>query len=287
MVLTTSTGLIQAKRRQATLERAETLQAALILFVGQNKRLPCPADGTAAQGSATAGQEGARDANQDCVNQTTGTFPYVALGLTEDATLDAWNNRYTYRVASGTTQELTRERGMDMSDCDPSGADNVAPTTMPPRNLACAATCAVRRTCTPIIPPPSPPAATETCTSALSGCTSPNNFLSNKGFFIQDGSTPPVTLANPAGTNPTGAAFILISHGDNSAGAYNSQGIYQAGAGSVGSNETTNMNNRAVQTTYIDAQFNNADTPAHFDDIVLRPTILAVIDRAKLGARVR
>jgi hypothetical protein len=40
-----------------------------------------------------------------------------------------------------------------------------------------------------------------------------------------------------------------------------------------------------VHPTYTDAQYNNTSTAAHFDDIVARPTILHVIERARLGAR--
>jgi len=281
--LNISTGAIQTKRRTATFDRAEAIQTAIALYVSQNKRLPCPADGTAAQGTAAAGREVARDANQDCAAQTTGTVPYIALGLSEDVVTDGWNSRFTYRVASGAGQELSRDRGMDMSDCDPSGIGSVATESVPARTKACSSSCASVKACTPITPVP-PATSTESCTTTLSAsCTSPTKFLLNKGFTIQDGAAPPAILADPASF--TGAGYVLISHGENLIGAYSSQGVLLTGAVAAGTNETTNSNNRALQAIYIDAQYNASETTAHFDDIIFRPTIAQIIDRAKLGAR--
>ena len=52
-----------------------------------------------------------------------------------------------------------------------------------------------------------------------------------------------------------------------------------------GVGEDDNSNNKPVSQTYIDAPFNKSSAIVHFDDLVFRPTIAQIIDRAKLGAR--
>ena len=130
-------------------------------------------------------------------------------------------------------------------------------------------------------------ACVTTATPALAlSCTKPQDFLATKGLTIQDVSG--ATLAAPSALPPfNGVAYVLISHGENFAGAYNSQGILIAGTGMVGTNETTNSNNQPFKTTYIDAQYDSSQSTAHFDDLIFRPTIAQIIDHAKLSARAR
>jgi len=112
-------GTLQMNRRSATQDRAEVIQTAIALYVSQNKRLPCPADGTRPQGNLLAGVEVPRDGIQDCEAQTNGVVPFVTLGLSDEMGTDGWLNRFTYRISSGPQHELTRDGGMDMSSCDP------------------------------------------------------------------------------------------------------------------------------------------------------------------------
>jgi hypothetical protein len=83
----------------------------------------------------------------------------------------------------------------------------------------------------------------------------------------------------------TGAAYVLISHGENRGGAYSSAGVIQTGNPANSALEDINNNNQAIQGFYMDAPQVDAAGANHFDDIVLRPTLMSVITRAGLGSR--
>jgi len=155
---------------------------------------------------------------------------------------------------------LTRTNGMDMSWCDPAGT---AASAVAPNNLCDAA-----------------------CTSAnLALCVTPTQFLAGKGLLIQNAAG--TILMDPA--TGQGAAYILISHGENREGAYSQGGVLQGPTGSsVGTEEANNRNNtnlRLPPNYYVDADFNGSDSTNHFDDLVLRPSIISVASKAQLGPR--
>lgn len=82
----------------------------------------------------------------------------------------------------------------------------------------------------------------------------------------------------------TGAAYVVISHGENSAGAYGNAGVLQEASGTApGAAELQNASNLSLQAYYVD-DFYQA-SPTYFDDFVLRPSILTVATKAQLGPR--
>lgn len=84
----------------------------------------------------------------------------------------------------------------------------------------------------------------------------------------------------------TGAAYVVISHGENGAGAYNNQGVLQAATGTdSGTEEAKNAANLALRTYYVDDFASYPAGTGHFDDFVLRPSILTVATKAQLGPR--
>jgi hypothetical protein len=84
----------------------------------------------------------------------------------------------------------------------------------------------------------------------------------------------------------TGAAYIVISHGENGAGAYSNQGIVQAAVGAdPGTEEAKNAAGLAFRNYYVDDFASYLDGASHFDDFVLRPSILTVATKAQLGPR--
>lgn len=249
---------LNAQKAKTTESKIATLEAVLIRYVMQNKRLPCPADGRIASGDANAGVEIARDANGDCTSQTHGVLPWVALGLTSTDAEDGWATRFTYRVAQG----LTRNNSMDMSGCDPAGSA-VADGTPP--NQTCKAGCTV--------------------SSLVTSCTSPTNFLAGKGLTIRN-QVAGTVLMDPAGNPSNGAAFVLISHGENLSGSYSSTGnLNGPSIAQEGTNEAPNRADQALAAEYIDATKSYADNSSHFDDYVVRPPVMSVIQRALLGPR--
>jgi prepilin-type N-terminal cleavage/methylation domain-containing protein len=251
-----TTTLLSSQRRQTTANRLAGVDAALVQFVVQNQRLPCPADGTLASANANAGVETATNAN-GCVTQVAGVAPWRALGLGEQDATDGWGRRITYRVWNN----LTLAGAMNMTSCDPAGT--AAPQPAPA--YLCAATCVAA--------------------GSMTLCTSPANFLSGNGAAAKG-----FTIKNVAGTAimtapATGAAYVLISAGETGGGAYTNAGQLAPTSTVDGTEEQKNYANLATQPYYVDDQISDGAGATHFDDVVLRPSVLTVASRAGLGPR--
>lgn len=232
-----SSGFISSKRNEVTTLKLKAIENSIALFVAQNKRLPCPADGTIPSGNAGSGVSQPNGPG-DCGNQANGVVPALSLGLSEADALDGWNNRITYRVYSGVNGSLTRTDGMDLSWCDPAGTAGGA--------------LGANQLCNPV------------CTSAaLANCVTPTQFLANKGLRIQNAAGNP--LMEPAVGQ--GAAYVLISHGDNSGGAYSTSGTLQGPVGpQIGTEEALNNNGTNLRLSpnyYVDSGYNGSDTTNH------------------------
>lgn len=258
---------------QSKLDRLET---ALTNFVVQHKRLPCPADGRIASDAANVGIE---ISFPSCNQQQFGVVPWVTLGISEDDAIDIWGARISYRVDPALASSVTPL--MNMSNCDVSGTGSVA----------------IDGTCrTP----------TPTCVANPTTCTSPTTFLAGKGLDVWDGVGGPAGWATRVNNRITGsgAAFLLISHGETGAGAYNRRGNYQPGLiGPIslaplpgtqfaGNNEMPNINNQVLvlpatqSSTFRDTQRDTSRTLNNFDDVVRHPTISSILRRAALHERV-
>src|SRR5687767_6837830 len=164
-------GVAAAQKRSITASRMAAVDAAFAQYVQLNKRLPCPADGRIASGTAGAGVE-VRDAGGLCngtsVNQQHGVVPWTTLGITETDATDGWDRRLTYRVVDDLVENPVVGVGaaMDMSWCDPAGTGT-----------------AVGELCNPA------------CTNAaLGSCTPPMAFL-NAGSGLVKG----LAIRNVAG----------------------------------------------------------------------------------------
>lgn len=101
-----------------TRKNQEILKDALIAYLRDNKRLPCP-ETSALGGMAPTGQEtrqSAGDPTTSCASFW-GTVPYTTLGLTRDIAIDGFGNLFTYFVSSAqSTAEpdwtLTQKSGL-------------------------------------------------------------------------------------------------------------------------------------------------------------------------------
>lgn len=258
-----TTALMSSQRRQTTNNHLAMVDAALVQFVIQNQRLPCPAMGTLASGVTNAGLEVAgRDSVNGCPDEVNGVVPWATLGMAESDATDGWGRRITYRVSP----PLAGDNAMNMFWCDPAGTGS----TNGAQSLCLSTGC-----------------NTTAMTTATTACTSPANFLGtavngvNKGLQVQD-TGGNVVMAPPA----NGAAYVLISAGESGGGAYTGGGGLAPSTTTDGTLEQVNYANKVLQPAYVDGQTSDvAGAATHFDDVVVRPTVLSVITRAGLGPR--
>lgn len=272
MIAGIATAMIGQQRREATRQRLTGVETALALFVSQNRRLPCPADGRIASTAAGAGDEARNSLTGACqiggaANvQTHGVVPWRTLGLAEQDATDGWGNRLTFRVAP----ELTLNGAMDYTACDPGAA--VTGGTLG----ACASPC----------PSGVWPA----------GCSHPSDVTRTKGLKVRTNNATITLVMNSAADPSTGAAYVVISHGENGVGGYGNSGVLQSGSTPSGTLEAANNHANvafahATSAAMTDASALVDDFPSynadanHFDDFVLRPSILTVATKAQLGPR--
>ena len=117
-------------------------------------------------------------------------------------------------------------------------------------------------------------------------------WLKTRGFRACNATGCPLPAAELASKiRGNGVAYVLISHGANRFGGFNVDGNYidPAGGSPFGPLENLNRNTQIVQVApgadfYIDAEFNE-NSAEHFDDIVVRPTVISVAMAAGLGPR--
>lgn len=102
---------VTGQRIKETQERQRVIKEALINYIRQNSRLPCPADITAGVTGTNAGEVPA-----DCAASTIavdsgaarkGTIPWKTLGLNAESAQDAYGRLFTYIV---TDEATTRDR---------------------------------------------------------------------------------------------------------------------------------------------------------------------------------
>jgi type II secretory pathway pseudopilin PulG len=230
--------------RADTQKRLAAAALALEQYAAAGSRLPCPADPTADTGAEV----------QNTVATCTfgeGTLPWLALGMTRDASLDAWGRKISYRVYTGNKGSLTQPGGASMVDCD-----KVEPTT----GAATPVAGSLGGLCVANADP-------------FQRSTTPDKFLAGKGLTLVD-----------FGVTHNDVAYVLISHGASGLGAYTTAGARLAMPNSVKERNNT----RETGAFTIDA-FSGADIEAvnaqHFDDLLVYATIPDLVKRAGLEAR--
>lgn len=255
MAAAVTRGIVASQNRSTTVTRMAGVDAALAQFVQQQKRLPCPADGSLDSSNNNAGVEGARTAAGCTGNLANGVVPWRALAITETDATDGWGRRLTYRL----DPTLGANSGMDMSYCDPAGQEALAPPTA--CNTACTST-------------------------ALASCTPPTQFLKGRGLTVK--TVGGVTVMDPTLAAPTGAAYVVISAGETGGGGYLNSGTLGASTVTDGNEELKNYASQgyvAGVTYYLDDAVNTTSGATHFDDVVSRPSVLSLANKASLGPR--
>lgn len=284
MIAGISTAMLGQQRREATRQRLAGVETALALFVSQNQRLPCPANGALAGTDANAGVEQFTPGSPNTCNvggvagsQQNGVLPWRALGLSEQDSTDGWGNRLTYRVSP----DLVTAPAMNFTTCDPGGTESSTGSTLDPVSGYCLNGC-----------------TQASFTANPLNCRKPSAATYGLGIRVQNAAG--TLIMNPtddlATLKSTGAAYVVISQGENREGAFNADGIAQGASGAdSGTQEQVNFAAKGYSPTcpapggstcyYVDDFPSYAAGAGHFDDFVLRPSILTVATKAQLGPR--
>ena len=240
-------------RSQADTQRTlDSIREAIIGFALANGRLPCPADGTLAAGSATAGAEqfnntaGVKRCADTLGNpRTFGVVPWATLGVPET---DAWGRRFSYYVVQAFADDYSKL------------------TWFGPTQVAA--------DCTPV-PVPGQPTSFALCT------------LGNLAVYTRNESTHTATAIGSA------LPAVIISHGKNGYGAYQSSGLVVSGV-TAGSDEAANAIHAVSATFYSRSPTRSASgcsdptggSPfCEFDDLVAMITPNLLIARMVAAGR--
>jgi prepilin-type N-terminal cleavage/methylation domain-containing protein len=246
-------GLQAAALRSGTDKKLTELDSAIANFVMVNRRLPCPADGALPSSDPLAGRE-KRTAGTCDNNQARGVAPWVTLGVPEFEATDAYGNRITYRVAPA----LVGDEAMNFTACDPAGAAGLDGATS--------------SGCKP---------CTSGAVGAPASCTLSSLAFAGKGLEIRKvGMGAGDVIASPASS--TGAAYLLMSHGENHGGAYGPSGAVQGATEPNGGAEDQNAATNALQAFYVD---DSTTATPHFDDLMVRQPVIGLATRAALAPR--
>jgi len=111
-----------SSRRIVSTDRVDRIDAALKRFVARNRRLPCPAWGTAALTAPQGAEEQVAAGGDSCehapvAGAEAGVVPWRTLGLAPEDALDRWGRRLSYRVYDAPMGDMTA------SPVDPAFAD--------------------------------------------------------------------------------------------------------------------------------------------------------------------
>lgn len=199
--------------------------------------------------------DGVADGGPTCAGgQANGVVPWVTVGMRRDEAIDPWGHYLSYRVDDGGGREVTAPGGLDMTACS-----------------AIATAFAVE---------------TVTCANTVH----PNDWLLNRGLIVQDPSGASTVTINDPSIRFTGAAYVLISHGESGVGGVTGGFAYHAGTLSTA--EAPNAANLAVAATsdrpnghggYVSRRFGTASP--RFDDLIRHPDLMSFAVAAGLGPR--
>lgn len=188
-------------RNTADTRRAlEQIREAIIGFAQMNGRLPCPASGAVMAGAAGAGVE---QYNGATCTTLIGVVPWSTLGVSET---DLWGRRITYRVSS-------------------IFSDNTSQNTW--------------NTSNPSLSSPNIQTSILDCTTPSPIPTISFSLCSLGEIAVMTRSIDPATSTHSTSAIGTGLAAVLVSHGRNGYGAWQSNGILLAGA-TTGTDEYAN-----------------------------------------------
>lgn len=263
MGLQAATRFARTNAIEATKERLAELEDALILYAARNARLPCPTDGAAAPGAAAWGASVGRDVEQGervCAGDSgvVRGVPWRDLGLPGNLALDGWKRRISYFVFQDPgnvgTISLVKDNALNTRDCvyaQPAGLAPVADCNTPSPNVSMA------------------------------------DFLRGRGFTVEDDDGAPILFPETHGgaagdgwERGGGAAFVLVSHGEDGCGGFDQEGIAMP-ACAGGSDQADNA---TAGGRYVDGPTDErTGAGGYFDDHIRYMSVHELIDEAQLA----
>jgi prepilin-type N-terminal cleavage/methylation domain-containing protein len=210
---------IEVRNVADTQRTMESVREAIVGFAQANGRLPCPADGSIPVGAAGAGTELLGFNSCTNVGGTFGVVPWATLGVPET---DAWGRRFSYRVAPAFADKLS------LTTWNTRQSSYTPPAGNLPQGVSSPAS--------PANQTPSCDLAVAPTLSSFALCT-----LGDIAVFTRGGST---TAAVPLGA---AIPAVIISHGKNGAGAWQTNGIRLTPIPS-GNDEAANVNGNTSAT---------------------------------------
>lgn len=284
---------VEVRNIADTKRTMDQIREALIGYAQANGRLPCPARGATATGSTdsttwssyslsfSAGTEQYHPTSKKCLTAL-GVVPWSTLGLTET---DAWGRRFTYRVspafADATYADDSTKTTWQSRKTDPTGSQSYDSTLASPADQ-------------------SPTCPSSGASSAPSPLPTQSSFalcsLGDIAVFTRSESNHATVSALG-----TGIPVIVISHGKNGNGAWQSNGIALTSA-AANTDELANSSGTTTRTPsggYLSyAFYNRNQTPSastcddtsgtafcEFDDIVLMIPATTLVSRMVSAGR--
>jgi type II secretory pathway pseudopilin PulG len=222
--------------------------AALLGYVAQMGRLPCPAVPT-----SSAGTEDRNAGNSKC-NSAQGTLPWRTIGLSNEFAIDPWGRKISYRVYTGNAGTLTQDEGVSLVQC--STTDNQGTTNVSGGGNE-GGICKSNN---------------KTKVGSYSDAAEVS-FLGSKGLTVAD-----------YGVTQVGVAYVLICHGATGYGGYTSTGIAMTAPSNASEIANTTATGPFVAAAASGPTIGAADA-SHFDDLISYVFLKDLIVKAGRNAR--
>ena len=253
MAISFALPLIETSKRIETEQKIKLIKNALAEYAVQNYRIPCPATPlmNATYGFETGNGTALGLAGFRC-NANTGMIPFHTLGIPATYAFDGWGNPFTYAVSPAFTLSTVdaqtsvhmkcRTREWYYANGRPIDVDiptiDVAPTNAEKSGFCCAGNVVGNNL---------------TVTDQTGNNILPLNRSSMVAGDLAAATTPyQASIIDPTvypsrTTTPLGIAYVIVSHGSNEAGAYDTATGARTGATATACENTNVDNNTSYQ----------------------------------------
>ncbi len=275
---------LERMRVVSTQEKLEKVVDRLAAFALKNNRLPCPArpDGSGTEPFGYEFGSGANGANPNTTcfgSDVEGIIPFMTLGITQEDVTDGWDRLITYRISPVFSLNTDTVGG----GLDPAEYNNVhlacrnihwyAQTASASVNLNPAK---ARFCCPPRGPSPASNyyPTTDIVINDADGNAIWTGIRSIDNTQYDDVDTPVADIdevdptLNPEVLLNEAIAFVLISHGANTYGAFDGNGPATRFpiSAQAGDSETENQDGDNV---FVLSDYSTQDNNSYFDDILV------------------